>query len=74
MFDEFQTTTLPKHVVPRSKIYDVFVAIRDDELEHVKTMIACQQPGCSGNLQSPHAANRPALPESIQAAIDTLVA
>jgi hypothetical protein len=24
-------------------LYDVFVAIRDDELDHVKTMVALQQ-------------------------------
>jgi len=47
-------------------LYDVFVAIRDDELEHVKTMIACQQPDAQQTFQSPHTANRPALPESIR--------
>jgi ubiquinol oxidase len=25
-----------------SNLYDVFINIRDDELEHVKTMVACQ--------------------------------
>ncbi len=45
MFDEFQTTHPPQERRPKINLYDVFVtAIRDDELEHVKTMIACQQP------------------------------
>jgi len=34
-------------------LYDVFVAIRDDELEHVKTMIACQQPDAQQTFQVP---------------------
>jgi len=38
-------------------LYDVFVAIRDDELEHVKTMIACQQPDAQQTFQSPHTAS-----------------
>jgi ubiquinol oxidase len=32
------------------------VAIRDDEMEHVKTMHACQQPHAQQQLLSPHAA------------------
>jgi len=56
MFDEFQTSSA--NVFRRPKIdnlYDVFVAIRDDEMEHVKTMVACQQPTAQISLLSPHA-------------------
>jgi ubiquinol oxidase len=71
LFDEFQTTRVPQERRPKiENLYDVFVAIRDDELEHVKTMIACQQPDAQQTFQSPHTANRPPLPESIKAAID----
>jgi ubiquinol oxidase len=71
MFDEFQTTHPPQERRPQiQNLYDVFVAIRDDELEHVKTMIACQQPDSQETFQSPHTGNRPPLPESIRAAID----
>jgi len=63
----FKLRGFPKNVV--RNLYDVFVAIRDDELEHVKTMIACSNPTPS-KPSSPHTANRPALPESIKAAIN----
>ncbi len=44
MFDEFQTTHQAETRRPAvNNLYDVFVAIRDDEMEHVKTMSACQQ-------------------------------
>lgn len=33
-------------------------------------MIACQQPEAKETFQSPHAENRPALPESVRAAIE----
>lgn len=56
MFDEFQTAHLPAERRPKiDNLYDVFVAIRDDEMEHVKTMTACQQPDAQLTLQSPHA-------------------
>lgn len=44
MFDEAQTNTngRPRRPVINN-LYDVFVAIRDDELDHVKTMAALQQ-------------------------------
>jgi ubiquinol oxidase len=32
----------------------VFVNIRDDEAEHVKTMVACQQPTAQTTFKSPH--------------------
>ncbi|CAI7784682.1 unnamed protein product, partial [Closterium sp. NIES-53] len=44
MFDEFQTSRVPESRRPKiESLYDVFCAIRDDEMEHVKTMSACQQ-------------------------------
>ncbi|MEO0768097.1 MAG: plastoquinol terminal oxidase, partial [Cyanobacteria bacterium J06649_4] len=56
MFDEFQTAHAPAHRRPKiDNLYDVFVAIRDDEMEHVKTMVACQKPEGKNTLASPHA-------------------
>lgn len=52
LFDEFQTSRVPKSRRPEiENLYDVFINIRDDEGEHCKTMKACQS---RGNLQSPH--------------------
>ncbi len=71
LFDEFQTTRVPQERRPKiENLYDVFVAIREDELEHVKTMIACQQPDAQQTFQSPHTANRLALSESVKAEIN----
>ncbi len=71
MFDEFQTTHPEAFRRPQiENLYDVFVAVREDELEHVKTMIACQQPEAQDTFQSPHTGNRPALPASVRAAIE----
>jgi len=44
MFDEFQTSRVGKgRRRPQiNTLYDTFSNIRDDELEHVKTMVACQ--------------------------------
>jgi len=62
MFDEFQTGRVPESRRPDiNSLYDVFVAIRDDESEHVKTMVACQEPTATSQLRSPHA---PALSEN----------
>ena len=45
LFDEFQTGRAPRSRRPQIRsLYDVFVSIRDDELEHVKTMFQCQVP------------------------------
>lgn len=45
LFDEFQTSQV-RSAQPRTPkcdtLYDVFINIRDDEGEHVKTMAACQ--------------------------------
>jgi len=55
MFDEFQTTHLPNIRRPQiDNLYDVFAAIREDEMEHVKTMVACQEPKAKLALNSPH--------------------
>jgi ubiquinol oxidase len=55
MFDEFQTSV--HHELRRSRVdnlYDVFINIRDDEGEHVKTMISCQQVHILQTFMSPH--------------------
>ncbi|BCL35701.1 alternative oxidase [Nostoc sp. MS1] len=55
MFDEFQTSHFPTERRPKiDNLYDVFVAIRDDEMEHVKTMLACQQTNAQFSFKSPH--------------------
>ncbi|MGD1939012.1 MAG: alternative oxidase [Cyanophyceae cyanobacterium] len=55
MFDEFQTGQVPEHRRPvMDTLFDTFTAIRDDEAEHVKTMVACQQPDAQANFHSPH--------------------
>lgn len=57
MFDEFQAGRKPEERRPKiDNLYDVFVAIRDDEAEHVKTMVACQRPDAQLTLNSPHSA------------------
>lgn len=56
MFDEFQTGSKPETRRPEIRhLYDVFVNIRDDEMEHVKTMVACQRPDAQKTFRSPHA-------------------
>ncbi|OCQ90240.1 plastoquinol terminal oxidase [Nostoc sp. MBR 210] len=55
MFDEFQTShTLSERRPQIENLYDVFVAIRDDEMEHVRTMEACQQTNAQLSFKSPH--------------------
>ena len=55
MFDEFQTARVPEERRPAvDNPYDVFVNIRDDEMEHVKTMVACQVAEAQSSLKSPH--------------------
>ncbi len=55
MFDEFQTgETLERRRPAVNNLYDVFVNIRDDEQEHVKTMVACQNPEAQLTFKSPH--------------------
>lgn len=53
LFDEFQTAQPVAGRRPVvNNLYDVFVAIRDDEAEHVKTMAACQH--LNPQITSPH--------------------
>jgi len=55
MFDEFQTSRKGELTRRRPEIntlYDTFANIRDDELEHVKTMVACQNTDIA--VRSPH--------------------
>jgi ubiquinol oxidase len=55
MFDEFQTGQSAECRRPEiNNLYDVFVNIRDDEQEHVKTMVACQKAGAKLTFKSPH--------------------
>ncbi len=55
MFDEFQSTRTPEERRPVvNNLYDVFLAIRDDEQEHVKTMVACQHLDAKLKFKSPH--------------------
>lgn len=55
MFDEFQSARAPEERRPQvDNLYDVFVAIRDDEQEHVKTMVACQRTDAGLAFKSPH--------------------
>jgi ubiquinol oxidase len=55
MFDEFQTSIRTELRRPKvDNLYDVFVNIRDDEGEHIKTMIACQQSEVLKTFTSPH--------------------
>lgn len=63
MFDEFQTSHPAEQRRPEiNNLYDVFVAIRDDEMEHVKTMVACQNRDAQKLLKSPHSIELEATP------------
>jgi ubiquinol oxidase len=54
LFDEFQTSQV-RTAEPRKpscdNLYDVFINIRDDEGEHVKTMAACQDMSIMTDLE-----------------------
>ena len=55
MFEETQFTSNRQFRRPSvDNLYDVFVNIRDDECEHVKTMQALQQPEARLTFKSPH--------------------
>lgn len=55
LFEEMQTSARSEFRRPQvDNLYDVFVNIRDDEGEHVKTMIACQQLEAQFMFKSPH--------------------
>jgi len=52
LFDEFQTGDVRGERRPKiANLYDVFVNVRNDEGEHMKTMEFCQRPG--NGLRSP---------------------
>ncbi len=55
MFDEFQTSHPSTERRPKiENLYDVFVAMRNDEKEHIETMKVCQQPDADKTFKSPH--------------------
>lgn len=55
LFEEFQTSHLPAERRPKiDNLYDVFVAIRNDEREHIQTMKVCQSSNALELLRSPH--------------------
>ncbi len=55
MFEETQFTSVHQFRRPKvDNLYDVFVNIRDDEGEHVKTMASLQQSETRQNFHSPH--------------------
>lgn len=59
LFDEFQTMRNPQERRPKiDNLYDVFVAMRDDESEHIQTMIFCQKPNAQHTFVSPHSTNQ----------------
>ncbi|MEH2447897.1 MAG: alternative oxidase [Nostoc sp.] len=71
MFDEFQTSHQISERRPKiDNLYDVYVAIRDDEGEHIKTMLACQQPDAQLTFKSPHSPEAKPLPEKMINAIN----
>jgi len=51
LFDEFQTGEKGTRRPKIDSLYDVFVNVRNDEAEHMKTMEFCQRPG--NGLRSP---------------------
>lgn len=59
LFDEFQVTRkVGTRRPPCDNLYDVFKNIMEDEVEHVKTMIACQDYARGGSIiVSPHLKN-----------------
>jgi ubiquinol oxidase len=55
MFDEFQTSHPSTNRRPKiENLYDVFLAMRNDESEHIKTMKLCQEPEAQEIFKSPH--------------------
>lgn len=55
MFDEFQTSHPSTNRRPKiENLYDVFLAMRNDECEHIKTMKLCQEPDAQEIFKSPH--------------------
>lgn len=53
MFDDFSTSNPPEPRRPACEnLYDVFINIRDDEMEHVKTMKACEDNTVATDIMS----------------------
>lgn len=53
MFDEFQTSRTTEPRTPScNNLYEVFINIRDDEGEHVKTVAACQDMSIAGDIEA----------------------
>ena len=68
MFDEFAIGVPPGQRRPRIEtLYDVFVAIRDDEGLHAHTMRLCQT---SGAVRSPHDATGAELAPACEGVMD----
>lgn len=62
LFDDFQTARWApgdKRRPPAANLYDVFRNIRDDEGEHVKTMVACQDRSVEFQIMAKNALARP---------------
>ena len=63
MFEAFQTAHAGNYRRPKiDNLYNVFVAICDDEMEPVKTMVARQKPAAENILAGPPTAPLPAAP------------
>ena len=74
MFDEFQTAKPLGDRRPKvDNLYDVFVAIRDDEKEHVKTMVACQKEKNQGTMISPHAIATQVIERKIEPILESIL-
>lgn len=68
MFEEMQTATRSEFRRPKvDNLYDVFINVRDDESEHVKTMVACQQLEAQITFKSPHTVAKPMMLEATTA-------
>lgn len=68
LFDQFQTSWKAAGELRRPRcnnLYDVFINIRDDELEHVKTMAACQDGSIALDLENAEALAELASKENI---------
>ena len=71
MFEAFQTAHAGNYRRPKiDNLYDVFVAICDDEMEPVKTMVACQKPAAENMLASPHTTPLPTAPLTVKAPVE----
>jgi len=59
MFDEFQSMRRPEsRRPPVDNLLQVFENVRDDEVEHIKTLVQCQDYEWLGTAVSPHSKAR----------------